>query len=494
MKVELTGKIVNQDVAVLMYEGGKAALGVAVETGKALAELAAKEGFSGKDKELVLLHPCEGQWPVAGGRVLVAGLGARRKCGLETIRQRVAAIIRRARDVKSTALDILLPGPKELPVEYPAAVMAALEAAQLASYKFEKYKAPPKEVTPELGAVNLVVPERRLLTDRLHKTVKDAEEICAGVAFSRNLTNEPASVKTPEQMGKWAAELARPGRVTVKVYHKAEIEKLGMGGLLAVAAGSNQPPVFVHLSYQPKGAKKSVVLVGKGLTFDSGGLNIKTGTFMNNMKDDMSGAADVLGIFSALGAIDLPVQVHGLIPLAENMSGGNAIKVGDVFKALNGKTVEILNTDAEGRLILADALSFGANLKPDLMIDLATLTGACVVALGPGITGVLGTAANRIQKLIELGKAAGENFWELPLFEGYRDWGRSRVADINNVGKPGKAGTVFAGLFLQEFVGDTPWIHLDIAGTAFTEEDSGYLTYGGTGVPIRTLFALLKGM
>jgi leucyl aminopeptidase len=212
------------------------------------------------------------------------------------------------------------------------------------------------------------------------------------------------------------------------------------------------------------------------------------------MKDDMSGGAAVLGFFRALQTVDLPVAVHGLIPLTENMSGGSAMKVGDVFKAYNGKTVEVLNTDAEGRLILADALAFGAALKPDLMIDMATLTGACVVALGPQITGVLGTASRLIEKLKTLGRETGESFWELPLYEAYRDWGKSRIADINNIGKPGLGGTIFAGLFLQEFVGEKPWIHLDIAGTSWTEDEKGYLTAGGTGVPIRSLFALLRGL
>jgi len=493
MKVELTLKGANPDVVVLMYEGARAGLAVPADIGKALAELATREGFTGKDKELVLLYPCGAQ---PGRRVFLAGLGARKKCTAETLRQRIAAAIRRAREAKSVALDVLVPGPGELAPELPDAVQATIEAALLTSYKFDKYKAPPKEASPELDAVNLVLPEKRLLTDRLRKVARDTEAICAGVSFSRNLTNEPASVKTPEQIGKWASELAKPGRITVKVYHKAEIEKLGMGGLLAVAAGSDQPPVFVHLTYQPKAAKKSVVLVGKGLTFDSGGLNIKTGTFMNNMKDDMSGGAAVLGFFSALRTIDLPVTVHGLIPLTENMSGGSAVKVGDVFKAYNGKTVEVLNTDAEGRLILADALAYGAALKPDLIIDMATLTGACVVALGAQITGVLGTAAKTIQKLTALGRQTGENFWELPLFEAYRDWGKSRIADLNNVGKPGQAGTIFAGLFLQEFVAGVPWIHLDIAGTSWVEpaDEKGYLTAGGTGVPIRTLFALLAAI
>jgi leucyl aminopeptidase len=293
-------------------------------------------------------------------------------------------------------------------------------------------------------------------------------------------------------IGALAEKLAVPDRIKVNVYHKPEIEAMGMGGLISVASGSDNPPVFLHLEYTPKqAAKKTVAIVGKGITFDSGGLNIKTGASMNNMKDDMSGAAAVLGIFHALGELDWPHAIHGLIPLTENMSGGSAMKVGDVFKAYNGKTVEVLNTDAEGRLILADGLSYGAKLKPDLMIDLATLTGACVVALGTQITGALGTAAPQIAKLVAMGPETGEYFWELPLFEDYREALKSKVADINNTGKPGSAGTISAGLFLKEFVADVPWIHLDIAGTAFIEDEKGYLSPGGTGVPIRSLFALM---
>ena len=495
MKIELTSKATRGDIALFAYEGASAPLGLTPAQGKALMALAAEDGFSGKDKELVVIRPgAPGE--IAGTvpqRVFLVGLGPKKSFTAETLRQRIAALVKHAGSLKKTGLDLLLPGPKDIRFGTDVAVQAVTEAAQLVSYQFLKYKAAPKEPTKELEILTIVLPERRLLNDKLKRLVADTEAACAGVRYSRNLTNEPANVKTPEQIGEWARELAVPGRITVKVHHKPEIEKMGMGGLLSVAAGSDQPPVFLHLSYEPKAAKKTIVLVGKGLTFDSGGLNIKTGTFMNNMKDDMSGGAAVLGFFHALRTVNLPVKVHGLVPLTENMSGGKAMKVGDVLKAHNGKTIEVLNTDAEGRLILADALAFGAALKPDLMIDMATLTGACVVALGPQVTGALGTAQKVIDKLIELGKSTGESFWQLPLYESYREWGKSKVADINNIGKPGQGGTIFAGLFLQEFVGDTPWVHMDIAGTALTEDEKGYLTAGGTGVPIRTLFALLKG-
>jgi leucyl aminopeptidase len=493
MKFDVTLKSTRTDIAVLACEGASAPLGLASAMGRTLMALAVQDGFTGKDKDLVVVKPGKTTDGPQFARVFMVGLGARKSFTPEVLRQRMAALVKQASSLRITGLDLFLPEPKDVKFGIDNAVRAAVEAAELATYQFLKYKAPPEEKPPELEELSLVLPEKRLLNEKLKRVLAETSSICAGVKFSRNLTNEPANVKTPEQIGAWASELAMPGRITVKVYHKADIEKMGMGGLLSVAAGSDQPPVFLHLSYVPKAAKKTVVLVGKGLTFDSGGLNIKTGTFMNNMKDDMSGGAAVLGFFRALRTVDLGVKVHGLVPLTENMSGGKAMKVGDVFKAHNGKTVEVLNTDAEGRLILADALAYGAALKPDLMIDMATLTGACVVALGPLVTGALGTSQKTITRLIELGKTTGEEFWQLPLVELYRDWGKSKIADINNIGKPGQGGTIFAGLFLQEFVGATPWVHLDIAGTAFTEEEKGYLTPGGTGVPIRTLFALLKG-
>ncbi|MEO0107857.1 MAG: leucyl aminopeptidase [candidate division WOR-3 bacterium] len=492
MKINLSLNLAGPDVALFAY-AGSAPLGVPPALAKALATAGSEEGFSGKESELVIVHPTAGQ---PARRVFLVGLGKKADCGPERLRQRIAVLIRRAREARCPALSLSIPA-RDLPFEPATAVQAATEAALLASYRFTKHKTPSPDEPKPIETLNLVLPEKRLLSERLQRALSESEVVASGVTFARDLVNEPSSRKPPKAVGEIAQGLARPGRITVKVYHKPELEQLGMGGLLSVAQGSDQPPVFVHLHYRPRNRApklKSVALVGKGITFDSGGLNIKTGNFMDNMKDDMSGAAAVLGIFQVLGSIDLPLEVHGLIPLTENMSGGSAIKVGDVFKALNGKTVEILNTDAEGRLILADALSFGANLKPNLMIDIATLTGACVVALGPLVTGALGTDRRVIQKLIALGQSTGEHFWELPLFEGYREWGKSRVADINNIGRPGKAGTIFAGLFLQEFVGQTPWVHLDIAGTAWLDsaDEKHYLTAGGTGVPIRTLFALLR--
>jgi leucyl aminopeptidase len=459
--------------------------------GRPIMALASEQGFTGKDRDLTVVFSSDGK---PGTRVFLVGLGKKKTIAPETFRQRTAALVKKVMEFKRPVLDVILPEPKELSLEMSSLVRPIVEAAHLTTYQYRKYKTSPPEEPKPLENLNLVLSGRRLLTDKLRRLMAETETVCAGVAYARDLVNESPGNKTPEMIGALAEQLAVKKRVSVKVYHKDEIVAMGMGGLLSVASGSNQPPVFIHLSYAPAKAFKTIAIVGKGITFDSGGLNIKTGTSMNNMKCDMSGAAAVLAIFSVLRAVDLPLHIHGLVPLTENLSGGSAMKVGDVFKAHNGKTVEVLNTDAEGRLILADALSFGASLKPNLMIDMATLTGACVVALGPQITGALGTAPRMMQKLIELGRQTGEYFWELPLFDQYREWLKGKVADLNNIGKPGQAGTIAAGLFLQEFVSDTPWIHLDIAGTAWAEDGKDYLTPGGTGVPVRSLFALLKGL
>jgi leucyl aminopeptidase len=291
-----------------------------------------------------------------------------------------------------------------------------------------------------------------------------------------------------------AKGLARPGRITVSVLDAAELKKRGMGGILAVGQGSHSPPCLVHLTYKPKQKpKKALCFVGKGITFDSGGISIKPSQGMEAMKDDMAGAGAVLGLFRYLGEADVPVAVHGLVPLAENMPGGGAQRPGDVVRHYGGKTSEVISTDAEGRLILADALAYGAELKPDLMVDVATLTGACVVALGDEYSALLGTSAKVVQRLITLGRKQGEFFWELPLVSRYRPHMKSTIADVKNVGKPQNAGTIIGGLFLKEFVPeDVPWVHIDVAGASFTKEGWDYCPPGATGVPLRTLIALVR--
>jgi leucyl aminopeptidase len=313
------------------------------------------------------------------------------------------------------------------------------------------------------------------------------------------LINEPPSSLTPTRFADTAAEhaAAHPG-LSVEVWDEQRIVDEHLGGLLGVAPGSAEPPRLLKVSYEPaapvtvEGRVPHVVLVGKGITFDSGGLSLKSPDGMVTMKTDMSGAAAVLGAVGACGELGVRVRVTALAPITENMPGGRATKPGDVLTIRNGSTIEVLNTDAEGRLVLADALALAAEMEPDAIIDLATLTGACVVALGMTIAGVFGSDDALIGRVRAASERAGEGTWPLPLPDEYRSHIDSEIADMKNVGKAGQAGAIAAALLLARFVGEVPWVHLDIAGPARSDEDSGILTKGGTGFGVRTLLELLE--
>jgi leucyl aminopeptidase len=309
--------------------------------------------------------------------------------------------------------------------------------------------------------------------------------------------NTPSQDMAPSHLAEAARALATRGSgIRCTVLDKAKMEKLGMRGALAVAGGSVHDPVGIHLSYTPtRRAKKRVAVIGKAVTFDSGGLNIKPDRSMVTMKIDMAGAAAVIGLFKALPLLKIPVEVHGIFLAVENMPSGSAYRPGDVVKAMNGTTIEILNTDAEGRVTLADALSYTVKkIQPEMMVDLATLTGAAVVALGEEITPVLGNNPALVKGLLAAAKRAGEDMWELPLYAPYNEAINSKIADINNTGGSG-AGTIKAALFLQRFVGDTPWAHLDIAGPSYCEKETRLdVPLGGTGVGVRTLVEWLQSL
>jgi leucyl aminopeptidase len=317
--------------------------------------------------------------------------------------------------------------------------------------------------------------------------------IAGAVAWARDLVNEPAGAMTPTQLAEEARRAAEEGGLEYEVLDEVEIANQGLGGLLGVSLGSDQPPRLVKLTYTPAGKPTgTVALVGKGITFDSGGLSLKTADGMETMKTDMSGAAAVIGAMSVLRAAGVPAKVIGFVPTTENMPGGRAIKPGDVLKIRNGKTVEVLNTDAEGRLILADGLSLAVEEKPDAIIDLATLTGACVVALGMKMAGLMGNDEGWIGQVRGAADRAGEPVWPLPLPADYRKDLDSEIADLKNISGNRGGGALTAGLFLSEFAGDVPWAHLDIAGPARASGDDGYIAKGGTGFGVRTLVELLS--
>jgi len=480
-----TGRV----LVAFMFEGDKTPLAMPGEEGKGFAAVAAGEKFTGQWKRTSLLRSEAG-----GSKLILVGLGKRADFEPEKVRSASAKAMKRAEEIGAESVGVLVPDNKEVRGELAEFAAAVVEGAILTSYRFDKYRTPKPDEARPVGDLTLVFANTKNLSAAMRKAVANATAVAESVCFSRDLANEPPSPKPPEKMAEIASGLAKKGRIAVRAIHKAELEKLGMGGILAVGAGSHQPPCLVHFIYTPSAkSKKTVVVIGKGITFDSGGISIKPSAGMEAMKDDMSGAGSVLGLFKWLGSVDVPVTVHGLAPFAENMPGGGAQKPGDVIRHYNGKTAEVISTDAEGRHLLADCLAFGSTLKPDLMIDIATLTGACVVALGDEYSGLMGTDQRAIDRLISVGKRHGEFFWQLPLPDRYKSHMKSKVADMKHTGKAGVAGTVIAGLFLKEFVDDgIPWVHIDTAGPSFTKEDWDYTPAGATGVPLRTIAALLQ--
>jgi leucyl aminopeptidase len=441
------------------------------------------ERFTGKAAQVTHLH-ADGRLPAP--RVVVAGLGPGRELTLEVVRRATAAALRRARELGARTVAVDPPG-DALPVS--ARAQAVVEGALLGTYQFDRYKREKNDRA--VRDLLVLAPDARRAREAA-AGARRGEIFAAATAFARDLVNMPANELTPTALARAATDLARQRGLRVRVYDRAECEALGMGAFLGVAAGSEQPPRFVHLTYRPPGRRRrTVVLIGKGITFDAGGLDLKTAEGMLRMKNDMSGAAAVLGVMRALPDLAPPVEVHGLIAATENMPSGSAIRPGDVLRAMNGTTIEVGNTDAEGRLTLADALCYATSrIKPDEIVDVATLTGACVVALGPLCAGLFANDQALADRLRAAAEAAGERVWQLPLIDEYREFLKSDVADLNNVGPRG-GGAITAGLFLKEFAGSTPWAHLDIAGPAFTEKDLPLAPKGATGVAVRTLLAYL---
>jgi len=439
------------------------------------------EKFQAKSGHVTHIHTPA----LASPRLVIGGLGPRADLTLEILRRGAAAALRRARDLGARSVAVEVFGAR-LPDRQRA--HAVVEGAILGTYTFDRYKREKADKTVE--ELRVLAPDARVARE-VEEGARRGERFAAATSFARDLVNAPANDVHPTHLARVAAQVAKEAGLTLKVYDRAECAKMGMGAFLGVAAGSEQPPKFIHLAYTPARARRRVAIIGKGITFDAGGLDLKTADGMLRMKDDMSGAAAVLGVMRALPQLGPAVEVHGLIAATENMPSGSAVRPGDVLRAMNGTTIEIGNTDAEGRLTLADAMCYAReHVKPDEIIDLATLTGACVVALGPQCSGLLANDQPLARRLLAAADAAGERVWQLPLIDEYREGLKSEVADINNVGQRG-GGAITAALFLKEFAGDTPWAHFDIAGPAFTERDTPLAPKGGTGVAVRTLLAYL---
>jgi leucyl aminopeptidase len=369
---------------------------------------------------------------------------------------------------------------------------AIVEGAQLASYQFNKYRSNSKPPV-ELDALTLFRTGLKK-TAVIEKAIDRAQAITSGVFLARDLVNEPPSVATASFLGERALRYCRGRGLSVEVWNKKKIESMKLAGLLAVNRGSLEEPRFIRIRYKPAGKpKKRVALIGKGITFDSGGLSLKPSKSMETMKLDMAGGAAVIAAMSCLPKLDLNIEVTGYVPTTDNLPGHNAQKPGDIICYSNGKTIEVLNTDAEGRLILADALALAAQQKPDYMINLATLTGACMTALGTQVGGLFSNNQPLADQLLRCSQDAGEKLWQLPLVKEYKELIRSSVADMKNIGGA-HGGAITAALILQEFVGNTPWAHLDIAGPAFAESDNALCPKGGTGFGVRTLVKFLSSL
>lgn len=448
--------------------------------GGALGRLIKKDAFKGKKDQQLSLSTLG---RVKADRLIVVGLGDVGKLGPADVRTFAAKAARAANADKAKRLVL------GIPEELGGRLREIVEGLELGAYRFTKYMTGDRKPKAELGQVAICV------VGNLPKDAKEQVEIGqivgAGVNLARDLSNEPPNVLYPDTLAEAAKEAAKDANVKVQVFDYKEIQKRGMKLLQAVGQGSEHKPALVHFSYVPANPRRRVAFVGKGITFDSGGLSIKPAAGMGEMKHDMSGAANVVGFMNIIGKLKPDVEVHGILAAAENMPDGNSYRPGDVWGSLDGKSVEIVNTDAEGRLILADALAYARALEPDLLVDNATLTGACVVALGNSCSGWYANNEETAEDFAAAAKASGEQMWRLPLLEDLKDQLKSDSADLKHTGDRW-GGSISAALFLREFIGAVPnWVHCDIAGPAMGDRIRGWDPKGGTGHGVLTFLALV---
>lgn len=418
-------------------------------------------------------------------RLILLGLGKREKFDLSKAREASgkAAVFVREHKIKDFSL-VLFEDMNPHDAAY-----TAVEGAMLSLYDFLEFKTQNPEETANVDRLTLVSDGNNFVD--VDRAIRKAIIVCDAVNFVRDLQNRPSNVATPTYLAEQAKNLARNlSKINCRILEKNDIKKIGMGGLLAVNSGSSHPPKFIILEYS--GGKNTLCLVGKGITFDSGGISIKPSPKMEDMKFDMSGGAVVFGIIYAASRLKLPLRIIGLVPATENLPGGSAYKPGDIARFCNGKTAEIINTDAEGRLVLADALAYSKKFNPSAVVDFATLTGACVVSLGNVYAGLFCDDNLLLDKLVNAGSKTGELLWRLPLHEKYKECIKSSVADIKNCG-PREGGAISAAIFLKEFVECRRWAHIDIAGTAYTE-GSVLNPKGGTGFGVRLGIEFLESL
>src|SRR5262245_18825546 len=442
--------------------------------GGSLSKVLKQEKFQGKLGDQILYHASNG---IRAPRVIVTGLGKKENFSEETIRRAASVAAVAARGSASRRVSYTLPAGR---VREDLACRAIAEGAILGSYRFTKFKTREDEVEPskEIQIISVLASKK----GPNQKALDSAKLMADATCFARDLVNEPPNALNPETLAAVAEKTARESKLKFRVINAAELKKLGAGAILGVGSGSSVPPRLIELSYSSgkKGARK-VALVGKGITFDSGGLSLKPSKSMESMKSDMAGAAAVLATMKTLSVIRPKVDVIGILCAAENMPSGSAIRPSDVLRDMNGKTIEIVNTDAEGRLVLADGLSWAVKQGATEIIDLATLTGACIIGLGPYVAGAMGNDQSLMKRVIDAGHEAGESIWQLPVPDEYDYMVKSDIADIKNLAPTSEAGAIQGALFLREFIGDAKWVHLDIAGPSWGEKDFFHTPKNGTG-------------
>ncbi|HEY9403756.1 MAG TPA: leucyl aminopeptidase [Pyrinomonadaceae bacterium] len=500
-----TGRVGDADVqalAVAVFKDEQAHEGFLQEldaaTGGLIKSVIESEELKGKEGETVYVHLGDGRGELKAKRLLLVGVGERESYGAAQASQMAGTAARalRARGVKSVGLIT-----RGAEAEAERSASAAVEGVLMALFEMDKYRTSEKE---ERIIERLVIIAQGASEDALGRGAARGRIIGESVNFTRDLANEPGAYMTPTIMAERARAIASEFGLDVDVLDRARMEGEGMGSLLSVARGSEEPPALIILKYTPEGFDGSanagtvagggdglLAFVGKGVTFDSGGISIKPGENMELMKYDMTGGATVLGVMRAVAQLKPPMPLLGVVPATENLPSGKATKPGDVVRAMSGKTIEVINTDAEGRLILADAIAYARKLGATQIVDLATLTGAVSIALGDVNTGILGTDQELIDEVIASGREVGEKLWQLPLDKEYTRQIKSDIADIKNVGGR-KAGTITAAAFLKEFADGISWAHLDIAGTAWGDDAKPYRSKGPTGVAVRTLLNLIE--
>jgi len=470
------------DVLVLpVFEGPEAGPGVKDVKGIDLLALFSAAGSKGKRGESLWV-PNTGDKALRAKAVLLIGVGKRSDADPDVCRRAIGRVAHQLakRKTAATTLPQIVSSKEQVD-----AVQATVEGVLLGSYRFDRYKSKKDSDASRLGKVT-ILGAGKADAKASKEAIRRGQVIAESQMWARDLVNTPALDLPPAELAKAAQAMAKEVGITSKVWTEPELKKGGFGGVLGVGQGSIRPPRLIELRYSGGGKGAPIALTGKGIAFDSGGLSIKDATGMEWMKSDMGGAASILGTMRAIALLKPKVNVIAAIPSAENMPSGSAIRPGDVLKHRGGTTSEVLNTDAEGRLVLADSLAFLAEKKPRVIIDTATLTGACMIALGTDLWGAMGNDRDLILDILAAGEAAGEPGWELPMYEPYRRLIDSDIADIKNIGKR-YGGAITAAMFLREFVGDTPWVHLDIAGPSFADRAGDYWPKGATGTPVRAL-------